>query len=106
MPYVKRNAQGEIVSISLDKNNECIEAISPDSPELMHAIQNFSGVSPGILDSDLSFIRVIEDLVDVLIAKSVISINDLPPAVQMKLLKRKSLRSQGGFKTGDELIKL
>ena len=106
MPYVKRNARGQIVSVSLEKNKECIETIDSDSPELIHAIQDFSAYSKEILDSDLSFIRVIEDLVDVLIAKSVISINDLPPPVQMKLLKRKSLRSQGGFKSGDELIKL
>ena len=106
MTYVNRNSEGQIVSISLNKNNDCIEAIAPDSPELIQALEKFSIIPQEIRESDLSLIRVIEDLVDVLIAKSVISINDLPPVVQKKLLKRKSLRSQGGFKSGDDLIKL
>jgi hypothetical protein len=52
-------------------------------------------------------IRVIDDLVNILLEKSIISINDLPQAVQIKLLTRKSLRTQGSLGvSASELIKL
>jgi hypothetical protein len=106
MPYINRDADGNIAAISIQQSADCTEWIDADHPELNLALQKLSLSTANILESDIELIRVIEDLVDVLIAKSVISINDLPPAVQKKLLKRKSLRSQGGFKSGDELIKL
>jgi hypothetical protein len=43
-----------------------------------------------ILDEE--FIRVLEDLIDVLIAKNVLRMTDLPEEVQSKLLIRRQLR--------------
>jgi hypothetical protein len=43
-------------------------------------------------DLDSEVIRVIEDLVDVLVARNVIRITDLPPEAQLKLFTRKSFR--------------
>ena len=52
-------------------------------------------------------IRVIEDVIDVLISKSLINVNDLPQSVQLKLLARKSYRKNGTFGTdSSELIEL
>lgn len=51
------------------------------------AAESFSG-----LDAD--FIRVVEDLIDVLITKGVIRITDLPPGAQRKLTARKDLRGR------------
>lgn len=42
--------------------------------------------------ADLEFIRVVEDLIEVLIKKQIIQITDLNDAVMTKLLKRQSLR--------------
>ena len=43
---------------------------------------------------DADFIRVVEDLIDVLIEKGVIRITDLPPGAQRKLTARKDLRGR------------
>jgi len=42
--------------------------------------------------SDLDMIRVLEDLIDVLTAKGVFKITDLPPGAQAKLLNRSTAR--------------
>lgn len=43
---------------------------------------------------DYEFIRVVEDLIDVLILKGVLRITDLPPGAQRKLNARKDLRGK------------
>lgn len=55
--------------------------------ETKAAADEFSG-----LDAD--FIRVVEDLIDVLIEKGVLRITDLPPGAQRKLTARKHLRGK------------
>jgi hypothetical protein len=44
--------------------------------------------------TDLSMVRMIEDLTDTLITKGIITANDLPEAAQTKLIDRKALRAQ------------
>jgi len=46
-----------------------------------------------LLRSDLQFIRVLEDLIEVLIKKNQIAITDFPQPVIDKLLQRQSIRS-------------
>jgi len=41
---------------------------------------------------DAEFIRVLEDLIDVLVAKGVINLTDLPPQALAKLNQRRSAR--------------
>ena len=106
MPYIGRNQLGEIVATSETKTQVCSEFIETDTPEFFSYLLKVGGVNLETLKSDLDLVRVIEDLVDVLVAKSVISINDLPPAVQRKLLSRKSIRSQGGLGAQHDLIEL
>jgi hypothetical protein len=45
-----------------------------------------------LAESDQALIRVVEDLVDTLIAKDLLRFTDLPEAAQAKLLKRRDLR--------------
>lgn len=45
-----------------------------------------------LAESDQTLIRVVEDLVDTLIAKDLLRFTDLPEAAQAKLLERRSLR--------------
>lgn len=45
-----------------------------------------------LAESDQALIRVVEDLVDTLIAKDLLRFTDLPEAAQAKLLERRSLR--------------
>ena len=44
--------------------------------------------------SDLDMVRVLEDLIEVLMSKGIISITDLPPAAQSKLLNRAQARQR------------
>jgi hypothetical protein len=45
---------------------------------------------------DADFVRVIEDVIDTLIARHVINITDLPAEAQAKLFARKSFRERAG----------
>lgn len=47
-------------------------------------------------EADRDFVRVIEDLIYLLIDKSILRLTDLPLPVQQKLALRRSLRHQQG----------
>jgi hypothetical protein len=61
-------------------------------PHCDHAEPNDDGFAR--LDAD--FVRVIEDVIDTLIARNVINITDLPDQAQAKLFARKSFRERTG----------
>jgi hypothetical protein len=50
----------------------------------------------GFARLDADFVRVIEDVIDTLIARHVINITDLPAEAQAKLFARKSFRERAG----------
>jgi hypothetical protein len=50
----------------------------------------------GFARLDADFVRVIEDVIDTLIAQHVINITDLPEQAQAKLFARKSFRERAG----------
>ena len=107
MTYVRRNPEGQIIGISLTEADEFHEFLESDSEELKLTLIKFSSSNIELLGSDLAMIRVIEDVIDILISKSLISVNDLPQSVQLKLLARKSYRKNGSFDTASsDLIKL
>lgn len=97
MPYVRRNPVGRIVAL-LDETEaraeqsagETVEYLSGTHPDVIGFLaadpaESFNGL-------DASFIRVMEDLIDVLIQKGVLRLTDLPADAQKKLLARKDLR--------------
>jgi hypothetical protein len=53
-----------------------------------------SSESDGFARLDADFVRVLEDVIDTLVAKNVINITDLPPEAQAKLFSRKSFRER------------
>ena len=90
MPYIRRSAEGVIVALLNDPTPEAQEFLPATEPEVcaflgMPAVSNFAG-----LDAD--FIRVMEDLIDVLLDKGLLRLTDLPPQAQRKLLARKDMR--------------
>ncbi|TAK90059.1 MAG: tryptophan synthase subunit beta like protein [Burkholderiaceae bacterium] len=92
MPYIKRDLQGAIEAVSLMASSECREAIADDAPELL-AFHSAALQTQNTFDtSDRNFIRVLEDLVDLLMERDVIRLTDFPVAAQQKLLQRRSLR--------------
>jgi len=95
MPYVQRNAFGQIDSLHRTEHPGVHEYLPSDDPE----VQGFVGParSPeefSRLDSD--FVRVIEDVIDTLIVKNLLNVTDLPAEAQAKLFARKSFRERLG----------
>ena len=91
MPYVLRDAQGAIESLHRQPpHGEAGEALDADDPELAAFLGQETGF--GRLDAD--FVRVIEDVIDTLIARHVINLTDLPDRAQAKLLARKAYRER------------
>lgn len=89
MPYVQRDATGGIASLHREASNAATEFLPEDHPE----IRAFVGLSEfARLDAD--FVRVLEDVIDTLIAKNLLNITDLPAEAQAKLFSRKSFRER------------
>jgi hypothetical protein len=92
MPYVLRNPQGLIDSLHREPVPGA-QWLPPDHLEL----QQFVGDEPregAFASLDAGLIRVLEDLVDVLVARNVINITDLPSEAQHKLFARKNFRER------------
>ncbi|AXS79344.1 tryptophan synthase subunit beta like protein [Dechloromonas sp. HYN0024] len=89
---------------------EAREAMSADNPEVLQFIhERWRQNELDVLDRD--FVRVIEDTIELLIAKDLILFTDLPPKVQDKLMRRKEVRQlkqfEGNFGAGgDDIIPL
>ena len=96
MLYVLRDNDGKITGLTTTVSPGAEEA-SLSNPE----------VTDFLADSDFGLIRVIEDLIDVLVDKNVMTITDLPEQAQLKLLYRKNSRTlldgkDGGILADDE----
>jgi len=90
MPYICRNAQGTVTSLHREAEGEAREFLADEHPE----VQAFVGrsASAGFERLDADFIRVLEDLIDVLLRKQLINVTDLPGDAQHKLYARKGYR--------------
>ena len=92
--YIKRADDGRIELVSREVTPDCREFLAPDSPELLDFLmagEMKKGEAP-FQTSDLAFVRVLEDVIELLMDKSVISFTDLPEPAQQKLMERQSLR--------------
>ncbi len=111
MPYVERDLQGNIIALKSAEGatGECLPI---EHPEVVLFLNNAEGKAAGdasgveLMLSDLKMIRVIEDVIDLLIAKRVIIFSELPQPVQQKILqkrgKREKLFGGGGDILGPE----
>jgi hypothetical protein len=96
MPYVRRNAQGEVVSLHRQAEAGTSEFL-PDDHNDVRAFMGSgaaTGKPDGFAQLDADFVRVLEDVIDTLVAKNLINITDLPPEAQAKLFSRKSFRER------------
>lgn len=96
MPFVQRDASGRVVALFAQSGPQHAEELPLGHPD----IAELTGSEFARLDSDL--IRVIEDVVDVLIARGLLRLTDLPPDAQRKLLARKGARAR--LRDGLDLI--
>ncbi|MCL2590421.1 MAG: hypothetical protein FWD67_05960 [Betaproteobacteria bacterium] len=98
--YAKKNIDGRIVALSRDPGDRADPAwgiLPNDAPEVQDFIgelANQEGTGGFLRDSDLSFVRVLEDVIDLLVERSVIRFTDLPLPAQTKLLQRRDRRRQ------------
>ena len=95
--YIQRNNQGEIVRASRVALPGCDEPIARNAPELLaffglDAIDSLGQPLDEFRQSDLDFVRVLDDLIYLLMDKGIFCFTDLPDAAQKKLLDRQSLR--------------
>ncbi|QCU90735.1 tryptophan synthase subunit beta like protein [Thiomicrorhabdus sediminis] len=96
--YVRRNENGQIQAISQQQSEE----FSEWQPLYCNEVQQFLAEGGETLEdaksllqhSDEGFIRVLEDLIELLTLKGIIQFTELPSEVQKKLITRKSVRAQ------------
>ncbi|MCU7966302.1 MAG: hypothetical protein KZQ74_03755, partial [gamma proteobacterium symbiont of Bathyaustriella thionipta] len=78
-----------------DEQDDAQEELSVNDKEIIEFLESedYSEYTNHLLNqSDSDFIRVLEDLIDVLLDKHILLLTDLPEAAQQKLLKRKKIR--------------
>ena len=99
MPYAHRDDQGRIAALHRSPQplaREWVDAADPEVRDFLDA-QESSAAQGGHADDydrlDAGFIRVLEDLIDALLARGVIAITDLPLEARRKLGARKGRRT-------------
>ena len=95
MPFVARDPQGRITAV-YEKRYPRTQDVDADDPALRDFLLRQMGgtesAPAAIEQSDREMSRVIEDLIDLMIAKRLISFAELPRPAQQKLLRRRELR--------------
>lgn len=96
MPFVTRDEDGRVIGISELPLEEDAEILPADAPEVAALLARLGGATmvegDSFLASDLDFIRVLEDLVEVMLRKGLLTLADLPEAAQDKLMERRAMR--------------
>jgi len=105
MPYVTRNKKGEIKSIyTKPPPKSKAEWVSPEQmDEVIQFLNDSQSAEQSYTymeTSDLELIRVLEDLIELLCDKHIISFTELPQTAQQKLTMRKKMRKHMGGLTG------
>jgi hypothetical protein len=94
MPYIKRNTAGEIIAVSQDAGEGWTEEVAANDAALARFLAALTPEATGISSTDQGFIRVLEDLIDLLIDKGFMALGDLPQDAQEKIALRRQLRRQ------------
>lgn len=95
MTIVVRDKNGGIVSVlapATAADGGRLHASDDELATLFEGDEAVRQLQEVLIASDLSFVRVLEDLIAVLVAKGVIMLTDLPEAAREKLLERQEAR--------------
>lgn len=92
MPYVQRNRRGEIVGLFREPQPGAVDYLEGSDAEVIAFLRG-EQAGDGFERLDAGFVRVLEDLIDLLLERHVLILTDLPPAAQEKWLARKQLRN-------------
>lgn len=90
MPFVRRDPTGALLSLHRQAEGDATEWLDDDHAQ----VRAFLGQpdANGFQQLDADFIRVLEDLIDVLVQRRVINMTDLPTAALDKLAARRDHR--------------
>ena len=94
MPFVKRDDTGMIVAVSQLQAAGFEEEVAENDERLAGFLSDLNAGSFSLDSSDQDFIRVLEDVVELLINKGVILFTDLPDSAQQKMMQRQRMRSE------------
>ena len=95
MPYVERDAAGRIVRVAEQPTATALEFLEIDHSELRDFLERTARSSElleNLQATDADFVRVVEDLIELLCGKGLIAMAELPDAVRTKLDARAALR--------------
>ncbi|PLW81592.1 hypothetical protein CWI75_15300 [Kineobactrum sediminis] len=93
MPYIKRDNTGNIIAAS-QVADAGLEQISADDSELQGFLGSLAEDVGQLSATDQDFVRVLEDLVELLVSRGVILFTELPQSAQQKILFRQRLRNK------------
>lgn len=97
MLYIERNPDGSIAAICQSPSEKATEQKSLMDEEILAFLGKDKDIDSWVQLlslSDVSIIRVIEDLIDVLVKKNIIMHTDLPEEARDKLNERKKVRKR------------
>lgn len=95
MPYARRDPFGQVLSLHRKAEPDAQEFLADDAPEVLAFLGPPGADRFSELDAD--FVRVLEDLVDTLVARNVINLTDLPLRARDKLYQRKGHRRESAL---------
>jgi len=93
VPYISRDDSGKISAISQITMQGFSEQLDSEDSELQAFVVQLGGNEGVLRKTDLDFIRVVEDLIELLVHKNVVCFTDLPPEAQAKMLARQQIRA-------------
>lgn len=95
MFYIQRDNEGSIVSIARQADAQHAESVPGTHPEVQAFLKTADATALGELQSsDADFIRVLEDVIDLLVDKDLVQFTELPLPAQQKLLSRRQIRER------------
>ncbi|THB75748.1 MAG: hypothetical protein D6B25_11345 [Desulfobulbaceae bacterium] len=109
MFYAERDGKGNIVAIRKEPNegSDTVDVISEQELiEFLSTQENADSYVSLLTLSDRRVIRVLDDLIDVLTEKNIITLTDLPEEARQKIGSRKETREKmhGCQLTVDDII--
>lgn len=100
--YIKRDDQSKITAISVIPEPGFDEVVDNNASELIAFLSSNAQIvhprsenaNESFAKSDEEFIRVLEDLINLLTEKGLIQFTELPSKAQEKLLRRQNIRAK------------
>ncbi|MCY1375376.1 hypothetical protein D9M69_627870 [compost metagenome] len=98
MVYVQRDEKGRVLRVEPEPFENMTQSMPANDPEVRtwFASRSLHDHLMSLQHSDLELVRVIEDLVQVLVSRGVMSYTDLPEAARQKLQHRAHTRARVG----------